>query len=175
MNLRSDRITFRYGTKGKPELVDLSDNKTVRFNMAHSEDLALYAFSFDQEVGVDVEYMRDMNEMEQLAGLIFSTEEIVIFRSLSEDKKKEAFYNGWTRKEAFVKALGDGLSMPLDTFDVSFIPGQPARLTRIEGEAGKISGWSIKDLKPALSYAAALAVKGPVFNTRYLQWDSNFK
>lgn len=171
LSVSADSVSFKYGTNGKPGLVDSSGNETFFFNLSHSEGLALYAFTRDQEVGVDLECMRDISELEQLAERIFSVREIEIFRSLAEGRKKEAFFNGWTRKEAFVKALGDGLSLPLDNFDVSFVLGEPAKLISIEDNSNEISGWSIQDLLPAHNYVAAFAVKSRVFETKSWRWD----
>jgi 4'-phosphopantetheinyl transferase len=100
----------------------------LNFNLSHSAGLALYAFARDQEVGVDVERVRFDIEHEQIAERFFSPYERSVLRSLPAEEKAETFFACWTRKEAFIKAHGEGLSLPLDQFDVSLASGEPARL-----------------------------------------------
>ena len=112
--------------------------------MAHSKEIALYAFTCSQEIGIDVEYVRDMPDAEKIALTTFSSLENKMLQSLPEyqrQERQEAFFNCWVRKEAYIKALGNGLYHALDRFDVSLAPGEPARLVSIEGSAEKASGW----------------------------------
>jgi len=160
LGVEPSRLQFCYGKNGKPALADTFGKEKVRFNSSHSEGLALYAFTHDREIGVDVEHIRDIPEMEQITERFFSARENAVFHTLPESKKKEAFFNCWTRKEAFIKATGDGLSLPLDRFDVSLVPGEPARLLGIDGDSKTASRWLLQDLKPAPDFAAAFAVKG---------------
>lgn len=162
LSTEPSQLQFCYGKNEKPALADTFSKGKVRFNLSHSEGLALYAFTRDCEIGVDIEHIRDISEMKQIAERFFSARENSVFRALPKSKKKEAFFNCWTRKEAFIKAIGDGLSWPLDGFDVSLVPGEPARLLRIEGDSKTASRWSIQDLKPAFGFAAAFAVKGRI-------------
>jgi 4'-phosphopantetheinyl transferase len=138
--------------------------------MSDSEGLALYAFTRDHEVGVDVERIRDIPEMDQIAERFFSTRENAIFRELPESKKKEAFFNCWTLKEAFIKAIGDGLHCPLDKFEVSLVPGEPANLLSIEGDSRAAARWSIQELKPSCGFAAAFAVEERSYQLHCWQW-----
>jgi 4'-phosphopantetheinyl transferase len=172
LNVEPNQLRFRCGKNGKPELADTFANGTVHFNLSHSEGVALFAFARDLEIGVDVEYMRDISEMEQIAEQFFSVHEKRVFRTLPKNEKKEAFFNCWTRKEAFIKAVGDGLSRPLDSFDVTLVRGEPARLLRIEEDSNAAFRWSIQDLKPALGFAAALAVEGKNLAFRCWQWSN---
>jgi 4'-phosphopantetheinyl transferase len=164
------RLRFCYGKNGKPKLGNTGGEENIRFNLSHSESLALYSFTRDCEVGVDIEHIRDIPEMDQIAERFFSVRENDVFRALPEGEKKEAFFNCWTRKEAFIKANGDGLFRPLDKFDVSLVPGEPARLLRIEGDSKEASRWSIQDLKPASGFAAAFAVKVRRWQLYCWQW-----
>jgi 4'-phosphopantetheinyl transferase len=131
----------------------------LHFNLSHSNGVALFAFARDYEIGVDIEKVRDIAEMEQIAIGFFSPKEYRFFRELPENMKKEAFFNCWTRKEAFIKAIGAGLSYPLNKFDVSLAPGQPARLMEIEGNSKAISRWCIQELKPTIGFVAAFAIE----------------
>ena len=109
--------------------------------------------------------------MEQIAERLFSVKENEVFRSLPKSQKRGAFFKGWTCKEAFIKALGDGLFQPLEKFDVSLAPGEPASLLRIKDDSREASRWMIQDLKPAPNYAAAFAVKSHMFETKCWQWE----
>ncbi len=165
------QIQFCYGKNGKPALSDTFGNGEVRFNLSHSEGLALYAFTRSRKIGVDIEYIRDVPEMEQIADRYFSENEKAVFHTLPESKKKEAFFNCWTRKEAFIKATGEGLSASLDRFDVSLAPGEPARLLGVEGDSIDESQWSICNLNIDIRYKAALVKEGKCCGTIYFQWQ----
>jgi len=165
-------LRFCYGNNGKPRLADTSCNGAIRFNMSRSEELALYGFTRDREMGVDIESIRDIPDIERIVARFFSSREYDAFRALPESKKREAFFNCWTRKEAFIKAIGNGLSHSLDKFDVSLVPGEPARLLRIEGDSKAASRWFIQELKPTFGFAAAFAVEGRRWRLRCWQWLS---
>ncbi len=171
LGVEPSRLLFSYGKNDKPVLADIYDSTEMHFNLSHSEGLAIYAFTGDREIGIDIEQIRDIPDMEQIFERFFSPRENEVFHILPESRRKEAFFNCWTRKEAFIKATGDGLSMPLDKFDVSLVPGEPARLLRIEGDTEEAQRWSMQDLKDASGFAAALAVKGPCGNIRSWQWS----
>lgn len=172
LSVEPSRLRFSYGKNGKPALADTFSKGTIHFNMSDSEGVALYAFTQEREIGVDIEHIRDIPEMEQIAEQFFSARENAIFRALPKGKKKEAFFKCWTRKEAFIKATGDGLSRPLGKFDVSLVPGEPARLLRIEGDSKRASRWTIQELKLASGFAAAFAVEGRRWRLRCWQWLS---
>ena len=158
--VEAGKLRFRYGRHGKPALADTFGKGMIYFNLSHSKGLALYAFTRDSEIGIDIEHIREIPEMEHIVERFFSEREKAVFRALPESKKKEAFFNCWTRKEAFIKAIGDGLYQPLYKFDVSLSPGEPVDLLSIEGDSTKASGWCIQDLSPASGFAAACAVEG---------------
>ena len=127
--------------------------------MSHSEGLALYGFTRDHEIGVDIEHIYDIPEMEQIAEQFFSVRENAVFHGLPESKRKEAFFNCWTRKEAFIKAVGDGLSRSLDSFEVSLLPGKPAHLLCVGNDPLEASRWHLRELTPAHGYTGALVVE----------------
>jgi len=170
LSVEPSRLQFCYGKNEKTALADTFGKGKVHFNLSHSEGLALYAFTRYREIGVDIEYIRDVPEMKQIVERYFSAREKDVFQVLPERKKKEAFFNCWTRKEAFIKSTGDGLSWPLDRFDVSLVPGEPARLLRIDGDSKAASRWLIQDLKSAPGFAAAFAVEGRSWEVHYWQW-----
>jgi len=170
LDVEPERLQFYYGKNGKPELAGRPDRRKIHFNLSQSEGLALYALAGNHEVGVDIECVRDVPEMAQIAERYLSAGEREVFQALPEPEKKKAFFNWWTRKEAVIKATGDGLSRPLDSFEVSLAPGEPARLLRMAEESKAALRWSIDELKPAPGYAAAFAVAGHIGRVHCRQW-----
>ena len=150
------RVVFKYGAKGKPAL-DHS-GRTLHFNLAHSEGRVVYAVSEACELGVDIELVRHLPESESIARNFFSPEECAELFSLPPDKLTEGFFNCWTRKEAYLKAIGDGLMVPLNSFQVSLIPGQPAAFLSLIGDHYPISQWSLFHLDFPDGYLGALAI-----------------
>lgn len=148
---------FSYSEHDKPLLprVELS------FNVAHAGEMALLAFCREQRLGVDIERLRPLADAASIARRFFSARENADFVRVPPEQQTAAFFNCWTRKEAFVKAVGEGLSHPLDTFDVTLVPGQPARLLEIDGSAAGASRWSMRALHPAGGYVGAVAVEMP--------------
>jgi 4'-phosphopantetheinyl transferase len=125
-----------------------------------------------RELGVDIECIHAIPDAEQIAARYFSAHENAVLRSLPANQKQEAFFNCWTRKEAYIKAIGDGLAQPLAEFDVALAPGEPARLLRIKDNAQAAARWSIQALTPAPGYVAALVVKGHDWQLKCWQWSS---
>lgn len=175
LEIAANKLQFCYSSRGKPELAETLNANQIRFNLSHSQELVLYAVTRDRSIGIDVEYIRPMPEAEQIVKSFFSTYENSVFQHLPPDRKQLAFFNCWTRKEAFVKAIGDGLSLPLDRFDVSLTPGEPARLLGIKGDRTYSTRWSLQDLTPAPGYAAALAVEGQGWNLSCWEWQENYE
>lgn len=163
-------LRFAYTGNGKPSLRGYD---CMRFNLSHSGDLVLYAFTHCREVGVDLEQARPLSDLDSLAERNFSAIEVTALKTLPPDERLNAFFACWTRKEAFIKALGDGLSYPLDQFDVSFLPGEPARLLRVLGDPAAPSRWQMTALDPAEGYAAAVVVEGQGVILRLLAWDQH--
>ncbi len=152
-----ESVEFNYGANGKPHLVEAS----LEFNASHSEDYALYAFTLTVPLGVDIEQVRAIASLEAIAQSFFSPAERAELLRISAAGRLEAFFNCWTRKEAFVKAVGDGLSYPLDRFDVSL--SEPARLLTIDGSTSSASEWSLFTVAPARGYVGAVAIRGSGF------------
>jgi 4'-phosphopantetheinyl transferase len=132
--------------------------------------MALYALTRGRELGVDLELIRCDLEAEQIAERFFSQREIVALRALPPALRRYAFFLCWTRKEAYIKARGEGLSMPLDQFDVSLIPGEPAALLGTQPDPNEALNWSLMNLTPASGYAAALATEGCEWTLSCWQW-----
>ena len=149
-----NEIEFIYGPKGKPEL---RDSSRIRFNASHSGQIALYAFTLGCELGVDVEELRELDDAESIAVRFFSIGEVSELLSLKPEDRGLAFFHCWTRKEAYVKAIGDGLAIPLDRFQVTLLPGAPARFVQIARDMETASDWTLHHLEPAPGYVGALA------------------
>ncbi len=169
------RISFVYGPRGKPSLAGEPARTGLRFNLSHSGGLALFAFALNRELGVDIERERLVPEADSIAARYFSRAEVATLAGLPTTERPPAFFRCWTRKEAFIKATGDGLSRPLDDFDVAFAPGQPARLLRVEGEPGQAGRWWLEDLAPAPGFAGALAVEGRPARLVCRRWDDSLE
>jgi 4'-phosphopantetheinyl transferase len=147
------QVQFFYGSHGKPALAVGDDAAGLEFNLAHSGALALYAFACGRAVGVDVEQVHPIADADDVATRFFSAQEKAAYSQLPPGQREMGFFLCWTRKEAYVKALGEGLARPLGSFDVSLAPGEPARLLRAPG-------WSLISLEPAAGFVGALAVHG---------------
>ena len=164
-------LRFSYNQYGKPFLAPDFSSTLLNFNLSHSGSVALYAITRNMEIGVDVERVRSGFEYEEIAKRFFSVNEVAVLRTIPTEKKLEAFYHCWTRKEAYIKAHGKGLSMPLDSFDVSFTPGEPPMLLLTRDEPQARSLWTLLDLGSGTSYIGALAVKGTGCRFRYWEWN----
>ena len=154
-----EAIELVYGPRGKPALSPGFADLGLRFNVSHSEDVAVYAFSRGREIGVDVEAVRELRDADDIAARFFSRRENEAYRALDPRDKPLGFFNCWTRKEAFIKALGDGLYHPLDRFDVSLAPGEPARILRVDDAPGEDCGWHMEAFSPASEFVAAVVVE----------------
>jgi 4'-phosphopantetheinyl transferase len=156
--LGMDPMAVRYenGIHGKPRLAP--GLPSLEFNLSHSGGLALLAVARDRPVGVDVERLRDVPDALTIADTHFSAAEREVLRSLPATEQRRAFVRCWTRKEAIVKAVGEGLSRALDSFDVDLAPGSTSALRRFDGRSGNVAGWSVRDLQAPTGYAAAGAV-----------------
>jgi len=171
LSVEPGAIRFGYEKNGKPRLQNAFGKKDIQFSLSHSEGLALYVFSRDHEVGVDVERIREFPEMEKIVEQFFSVRERVVFGSVPISERKETFFSWWTRKEAFTKATGDGLSYPLDAFDISVTPGKSVELLKTLGDAQKGSRWSMWDVRPAEGFGGAFVVEGGSWEVQYWQWS----
>ena len=153
-------IEFRYGAHGKPSLAETPGGRDVRFNLSHSYGWALHAFAVGREVGVDVERIRPETDIMGVAEYSFSPAEVDSLMSVPEGQRREGFFNCWTRKEAFIKAHGEGLALGLSRFDVTLRPGEPAALLRFDADPEETARWSMRALDAGEGYKAALAVEG---------------
>ncbi|ACC80708.1 4'-phosphopantetheinyl transferase family protein [Nostoc punctiforme] len=171
LGTNASQLQFCYGSHGKPVLAETSGGNTLSFNLSHSHELVLYAVTRQREIGVDIEYMRPISDFEQVAERCFSDREKDVFRKLPQDEKLGAFFNCWTRKEAYLKATGQGLVFPMDQLDVSLSQNEPVQLYSINGDRSTVIRWSLQAFIPALSYVGALAVEGRDWHLKCWQWE----
>jgi 4'-phosphopantetheinyl transferase len=172
LRVEPSQLRFAYSTHGKPALAGIKEHRTLRFNLSHSHQLALYGFTLRREIGLDLEYRREDFACERIAEQFFSQREVEALRALPAPLRTEGFFNCWTRKEAYVKAVGLGLSLPLDQFDVSLSPFEPAALLRTGDDKREAARWSLRELTTAEGYTAALAVEGHDWQLKCWHWTS---
>ena len=156
------RSRFAYGTRGKPALARPGDSG-LEFNLSHSNGLALLATSWGRAVGIDLEYQGKELDFLGIADRFFTPQELGQIRGQPEAAtQRSAFFRGWARKEAFLKARGDGLWVGLDQFEVSIDPAAPARVVWTAWDPDEAGRWTLLDLDVAPGFAAALVVEGAV-------------
>lgn len=172
LQLAPQAVAFTYGEHGKPALAPSLARGDVRFNISHAQGVALCSFTRGREIGVDVEQIRPLDDASQIAERFFSAHEVQVFTAVPPAQKPEAFFNCWTRKEAFIKAIGEGLSCPLDSFDVALAPGEPARLLQIKGSPEMAARWQLHTLTPAAGYVGAVIAEGREWTLRRWQWPA---
>ena len=149
-------LQFTYGPRGKPELV----GETLRFNLSHSQGIALLAVTRSRAVGIDLEQITQEVELDKIARRICSDREFAAINRCPSEKRSQVFFNAWTRKEAFIKATGKGFSLPVEQVEVSLEPCSPARLLGVPASEGPVSRWSIAALELQRGFAGALVVEG---------------
>ena len=167
LDVAPQELRFETTAAGKPHLA--TGQGQLQFNLAHSGEYVLIAIADGRAVGIDVEEVRDDFDAGEIAAHFFSLAEQRELEALTGRAKIEAFFECWTRKEAYVKARGEGLSLPLDQFDVSLLPGGAARLIATRPDAAEARRWQLSGIDVADGYKAALAVEGQRCTLRF--WD----
>jgi 4'-phosphopantetheinyl transferase len=157
LSIAPQEVSFSYGSQGKPRI---SKEKLLRFNTSHSGGIVLLAFTHEYDIGVDIEKMYQLPEMDDLVQRFFCPEEISQFASIPYEQRERAFFCCWTRKEAYLKAVGSGLSNQLDSFCVTLNPIEPARLLHINGDNHAAQAWTLQDLPFPSRHAGAIAYRG---------------
>lgn len=164
-------LRFNYNVYGKPFLDSARGEIPICFNLAHSHGVAIYAITQRRQVGIDIERIRRNIDIEAIAKTYFSIHEYQLLRGLPTEVQYEAFFMCWTRKEAYIKARGEGLSYPLDEFSVSLEPNIPAALLQNYRDPSEVLLWTLYHLVPDFNYIGAVAVQGRNFCIRY--WHEN--
>lgn len=156
LDIDPKQVEFEYQPRGKPLLAAKFANQGLLFNLSHSQDLALLGVSYQHQIGVDLEYIRTMSDVEGLAKRFFSPREYDYLRLFSSEEQQQIFFRYWTCKEAYLKATGDGL-VQLEEIEIDLTPNQPSQLL-VSGD------WSLRELTPANNFAAAVVVTGSNIN-----------
>jgi 4'-phosphopantetheinyl transferase len=173
LEIRPSEIRFQYQSNGKPEIAFPHHSRGLRFNVSNSAGLAMIAVGSAGALGIDIEKVRPQADFLEIAKRFFSVREVQALLEVSENRRQEAFFACWTRKEAILKAIGMGLSYPLSGFSVSVDPDGPAELWEMV-ETGNAPGrWSLIDVRPGEGYRGALAWEGRC--QRITQWDFSFQ
>lgn len=167
-------VDFAYGARGKPAISSAGSRSPLCFNLSHSHGLVLIGIAREREIGIDVEMIRPEFATEEIAKRYFSAKEIDDLSGLPAGVRTEGFFLCWTRKEAYIKAKGEGLHIPLDSFDVSLAFDRPATLSSADE-----SRWRIESFVPSvaseLRYAAAVVAEGKDWTVRYFEWKQEAK
>jgi 4'-phosphopantetheinyl transferase len=163
-------LQFSYGKYGKPSLAGGNASSGFCFNVSHSAGLVVYAIARERNLGIDVEHVRPEFAGEDIAKRYFSARELTDLRTLPTEARVEGFFHCWTRKEAYLKATGMGLQIPLDSFAVSLLPGKPAEFL-----GGVEPRWHLDTYHPAEGYVAAVVYDGAQCSPKYFPVDSDLK
>jgi len=170
LNVPAAEIQFEYGPHGKPVVGGMPGALGVHFNVSNSHELALLAVFGEGELGVDLEHVRPVKEAERIVQRNFSPQEREVFTSLPQEQRDVAFMRCWTRKEAVLKAIGRGLSFPLNRLEVSVGADAPAELLSIDDPHGPATAWTLCNLEPAAGYVGALALRQEVKEVKEWRW-----
>jgi 4'-phosphopantetheinyl transferase len=169
LGITADKVRFQYGGRGKPSLATDLRQTSLNFNVSHSGDFVLVALAYRRNLGIDIERICANIEADGIANRVFSASERLSLAALPAGMRHDAFFACWTRKEAYVKGRGDGLSLAMDEFDVAFLPGQEPRLVETRHDPAEAGRWTLRDLEAGPNYRAALAVEGA--DRRLKSWD----
>jgi 4'-phosphopantetheinyl transferase len=161
-------IVFEYGPHGKPQLSAAQNRDRLSFNVAHSADVALIAIGWNCELGADVEAISSPASWRSIAQRFFAPSEWTQLQELPEALQPAGFYRAWTGKEAYMKATGRGMSLPLGRFAVCVDPRLPPRLIEVCDDASETARWHVRAPNPTGGYAAAVMWDGPA--TAITQW-----
>ncbi len=155
LNLEPSEIDLKYSKQGKPQISAKQNKKNIHFNLSHSHELAIIGLTLNKPVGIDIEYLTDKKDHLGLAKRFFSNKEYEIISSLPKDNQNDAFYRVWTRKEAYLKATGEGIS-GIEKIEVPVLNDEKPEMLSTQGITGD---WLLYDLKTPDNYIASLAVK----------------
>jgi 4'-phosphopantetheinyl transferase len=164
-------IRFITSAKGKPMLAAGQSGADLQFNLSHSGRLALYGITVGRPIGVDVEQMRENLVPEEIAARFFSARENAALRALPPAQQRVAFFNGWTRKEAYLKACGEGLGLDTATVEVTLAPCEAVRFIGLPGPSETAARWALIALGLPEGYAGAVAVERPIGNLKCWKWE----
>jgi len=161
-------LQFHHGPYGKPELAHELNKGRITFNISHSCGVILAAISVDREVGIDIEFLDSRVEFREFASLVFSSAEITRLSQLRMDEQQRSYFQHWTRKEAFVKASGEGISDRIRLLDI--VPSDGSLVPVMSGISAA-GHWTIKDLDVGGPFAASVVIAGRDHRFRFWDWS----
>jgi 4'-phosphopantetheinyl transferase len=165
LRVAPEELQFCLGQNGKPRLAPIQTRETIPFNLSHSNAIALIAVAREQELGVDVEWMKENFPFTEVAQRFFTFQEVAALAAVPTRLQSEAFYKCWTSKEAFLKAKGTGLNGELDEVQIGLTPEKSVRIR------GTVPNWSLYELHPSAGYAGALVVEGLGYAIKRYRWQ----
>lgn len=171
LSLQPTDFTFNYGEQGKPTLRQFPQ---LQFNVSHSKSYAIFAFAKNEPIGVDLEYIDPSIDFEVIAPRFFTKNETTTLLDLPANRRPAVFFNCWTRKEAFIKAKGGGLSIPLDQFEVTLLENEQSELLSIDWEPEEVKLWSMFSFIPEKDMVGALAIKAKIKAIRYFNFEVHY-
>lgn len=172
LGARPQEIRFQYGPQGKPSLEKKYESAGLHFNLAHTRDVAICACTRQYEIGVDVEHIHPVDEMDRIARRILSERDYLAWNHLPDELRLFAFYKCWTQKEALIKALGYGLSQSMSQWSVSMLPDEPASLVSLSGDREHAGDWSLHSFVPEIGTIAAFALKARHWQVACFVWPN---
>ena len=168
LSLDPKDLAFSYGEQGKPGLRQFPQ---LQFNVSHSKNFAIFAFAKNEPIGVDLEYIDPSIDFAVIAPRFFTKNEATTLLDLPTNRRPAVFFNCWTRKEAFIKAKGGGLSIPLNQFEMTLLENEPAKLLSIDWEPEAVKLWSVFSFIPEKDMVGALAIKAPIEVVSYFDFN----
>jgi len=173
LTVEPNQFVFDYDARGKPSISEPLDGRTLHFNISDSSGLALYAVTRRAPLGVDVEHIKPVRDMDGIAARFFSARERAAIGALTEPRKPEVFFNCWTRKEAYLKSTGEGISESLPHVEVTLMPGDAPRLLSLAGDGRVASEWTFYSFEPAAGFVGALAIKATGLRLSCWRWPES--
>lgn len=171
LNLEPDQVQFAYGEYGKPTLASTIKHTGLEFNLSHSGAMAVYAIAHQKQVGIDVEQHRFLNNLNPLVQQCLSPKELEVFLTLEPAHQQTTFFHYWTGKEAYLKAIGKGLAVPLEQIEIPLDTSKPTKLL-VEESAFQSNDWYLQTVPVSTGYSAALVVEGQNWHPLYQDWSA---
>ena len=173
LNISPKHLKFEYSERGKPYIFNSNTSKAIQFNISHSEEYALLGFTYDRSIGVDIEYLRAMPDAVKIAKRFFAPQEYELICSLDAKQQSQTFFKLWTAKEAYLKAIGTGLS-GLASIKINFdSSGDRIYLSSIDNSTS-VDNWSIYSCLPTPNYVGTIAIDAPVTKQQICFWNWNY-
>lgn len=175
LDCQPGEIRFHSDPGGKPRISLTGASNRLEFNLSHSSGLLILAVSIGRQVGVDIERIRPLPDLDQITSYTFSNYEQIMLAKLTPEEKLIGFFRCWTRKEAYLKARGSGLLIPLDSFDVSLESDNPIRMISNRLDPSEVSRWSFHTFNPEEGYIGALVIEGQGLKPDFRRWKASEK